>query len=83
LWHAGHVADSKAAIEHLASVFLSGFQIPPDATPAEVWRYVESEFRLLAATLPDSEAAALEAAVRRRIDEGRYGRIPKRRSLKP
>jgi predicted nuclease with RNAse H fold len=63
------VPDARAAIEHLARVFLAGFQIPADATCEQVWRHVEQEFRRLAKTLPPAEAAMLEAAVRRVIDQ--------------
>jgi hypothetical protein len=63
------VADDQPAIEHLARVFLSGFQIPADTPPDDVWRYVEAESHRLAGTLPDDEAAAFEVAVRRLIDD--------------
>jgi hypothetical protein len=65
----GSVADDQPAIEHLARVFLAGFQIAADAQPEDVWRHVDAEFRRLAATLPDDEAQAFERAVRRLIDQ--------------
>lgn len=72
--------DAPTAIEHLARVFLSGFQIPADATADEVWRYLEPEFRRLAATLPPDEAATLEEVVRQLIDERSHGQKRHRRS---
>ena len=72
--------DAPTAIEHLARVFLSGFQIPADATAEEVWRYVEPEFRRLAGTLPENEAATLEEVVRQLIDERSHGQKSDRRS---
>ncbi len=63
------VADDQPAIEHLARVFLAGFQIAADASPDDVWHHVEAEFRRLAATLPDDEAQAFEAAMRRLIGQ--------------
>jgi hypothetical protein len=71
------VPDAQSAIEHLARVFLAGFQIPANATADDVWALVVAEFRRLAVTLPDDEADAFETSVRRLIAEKAY--LPLRR----
>jgi hypothetical protein len=58
----------SAVIEHLARVFLAGFQMPADMPAEEVWRYVAADLQRLAATLPPDEAAALAQSVRALID---------------